>query len=134
MNTSEYISATSWDIIHTAYLIECSRRVSGITFIMHAHSKKWKSVGSKWTEESKRQVTFDEILILEKYCCSAILLKRHSSVTNITYRGSDRVRVFKATFNNISVISWRSVLLVEETGIPGVSYRHFADKLYHSVG
>jgi hypothetical protein len=27
------------------------------------------------------------------------------------------VMVFNATFNNISVISWRSVLLVEETGI-----------------
>jgi hypothetical protein len=27
--------------------------------------------------------------------------------------------VFNATFNNISAISWRSVLLVEETGIPG---------------
>jgi hypothetical protein len=27
--------------------------------------------------------------------------------------------VFKATFNNISVISWLSVLLVEETRIPG---------------
>jgi hypothetical protein len=27
--------------------------------------------------------------------------------------------VFNATFNNISVISWRSVLLVEETGVPG---------------
>ena len=26
--------------------------------------------------------------------------------------------VFSATFNNISVISWRSVLLVEETGGP----------------
>jgi hypothetical protein len=26
--------------------------------------------------------------------------------------------VFSATFNNISVISWQSVLLVEETGIP----------------
>jgi len=26
--------------------------------------------------------------------------------------------VFNATFNNISVISWWSVLLVEETGIP----------------
>jgi hypothetical protein len=25
--------------------------------------------------------------------------------------------VFYATFNNISVISWRSVLLVEETGV-----------------
>jgi hypothetical protein len=27
--------------------------------------------------------------------------------------------VFNATFNNISVISLRSVLLVEETGVPG---------------
>ncbi len=27
--------------------------------------------------------------------------------------------VFNVTFNNISVISWRSVLLVEETGLPG---------------
>jgi hypothetical protein len=27
--------------------------------------------------------------------------------------------LFDATFNNISVISWRSVLLVEETGVPG---------------
>ena len=27
--------------------------------------------------------------------------------------------VFKATFNNISVISWQSVLLVEETRGPG---------------
>jgi len=27
--------------------------------------------------------------------------------------------VFNATFNNISVISWRLVLLVEETGVSG---------------
>ena len=27
--------------------------------------------------------------------------------------------VFNATFNNISVILWRSVLLVEEIGVPG---------------
>ena len=27
--------------------------------------------------------------------------------------------VFNATFKNISVISWRSVLLLEETGVPG---------------
>ena len=26
--------------------------------------------------------------------------------------------VFNVTFNNISAISWRSVLLVEETGVP----------------
>ena len=29
------------------------------------------------------------------------------------------VTVFDATFNNISVISLTSVLLVEETGVPG---------------
>ena len=28
------------------------------------------------------------------------------------------VMVFNVTFNNISVISWQSVLLVEETGVP----------------
>jgi hypothetical protein len=31
--------------------------------------------------------------------------------------------VFNATFNNISVISWRSLLLVEETGVPGEKHR-----------
>jgi len=35
--------------------------------------------------------------------------------------------VFNATFNNISVISWRSVLLVEETGIPGENHRPAAN-------
>jgi hypothetical protein len=30
-----------------------------------------------------------------------------------------RIMVLNATFNNISVISWRSVLLEEETGRPG---------------
>ena len=31
--------------------------------------------------------------------------------------------LFNATLNNISVISWRSVLLVEETGGPGENHR-----------
>jgi hypothetical protein len=34
--------------------------------------------------------------------------------------------VFNATFNNISVISRRSVLLVEETGIPGEKHQPVA--------
>jgi hypothetical protein len=33
------------------------------------------------------------------------------------------VMVFNATFNKISVISWRSVLLVEETGVHGENHR-----------
>jgi len=35
--------------------------------------------------------------------------------------------VFNATFNNISVISWRSVLLVEETGGSGENHRPTAN-------
>ena len=40
---------------------------------------------------------------------------------------------FNATFNNISVISWQSVLLVEETGVPEktTDLSQVTDKLYH---
>jgi hypothetical protein len=41
--------------------------------------------------------------------------------------------VFNATFNNISAISWRSVLLVAETGGPGENHRPVTDKLDHNV-
>ena len=37
-----------------------------------------------------------------------------------------RVMVFNTTFNNISAISWRSVLLVEETGVPVENHWHAA--------
>ena len=36
------------------------------------------------------------------------------------------VKVFNATFNNISVISWRSFSLVEETRVPGENQRSVA--------
>ena len=36
------------------------------------------------------------------------------------------VVVFNATFNNISVIMWQSVLLVEETGVPEENHRPVA--------
>jgi hypothetical protein len=39
--------------------------------------------------------------------------------------------VFNVTFNNISVISWRSVLLVEESGVPGEKQPPLTDILYH---
>jgi hypothetical protein len=34
-------------------------------------------------------------------------------------------------FNNISAISWQSVLLVEETGVPGENLLQVTDKVYH---
>jgi len=44
--------------------------------------------------------------------------------------------VLNFTFNNISVVLWRSVLLVEETGVPGENNRPFASHwqtLSHNV-
>jgi hypothetical protein len=40
---------------------------------------------------------------------------------------SVRFRVFNATFNNIPVISWRSVLLVDEIGVPRGNHRPATD-------
>jgi hypothetical protein len=40
---------------------------------------------------------------------------------------------FNATFSNISAISWRPVLVVEEAGVPGENRRprQATGKLYH---
>jgi hypothetical protein len=37
--------------------------------------------------------------------------------------GRDRDMVFNTTFNNISAITWLSVLLVEETRVPGENHQ-----------
>jgi len=45
-----------------------------------------------------------------------------------------RIIVFNATFNNISAISWWSVLLVDETGVPWENHRPVASHwLYHTM-
>ena len=66
-----------------------------------------------------------------------MLLSANKEVNNKVqyknYRIRVRVVVFNATFNNISVISWQSVLLVEETRVPEntTDLSHVIDKLYH---
>ena len=57
---------------------------------------------------------------------------RHESVELNEYERLSNIilvwfMVFNATFNNILVISWRSVLLVEKTTV----LRQVTDKLYH---
>ena len=42
-----------------------------------------------------------------------------------------RVTVLNTTINNISIISWRSVLLVEETGAPGEKFQSAASNGEH---
>ena len=54
----------------------------------------------------------------------------------IIWKGENgvRVMVFKTTINNISVISWHSILLMEEIGVLGektTDLPQVTDKLYH---
>ena len=51
-----------------------------------------------------------------------IYLNHHQKHTVFVYHVVC-LMVFNATFNNISVISWQSVLLVEETRGPGENHR-----------
>jgi len=51
------------------------------------------------------------------YCKMYISRDAHMSRVRVMV-----VMVFNATFNNISVIAWRSVLLVEESGVPGENH------------
>ena len=49
--------------------------------------------------------------------------------TMVYYRVIWWFLVFNATFSNISAISWRPVLVVEEATIPGENHRPWASKL-----
>jgi hypothetical protein len=50
---------------------------------------------------------------------SANILNIAGRISNYTLGNRKcKFMVFNATFNNISVISWQSVLLVEKTGVP----------------
>ena len=66
---------------------------------------------------------------------SALKVKFHSTLKNtndyqiVSFWVVVMIMVFSATFSNISAISWQSVLLLEETGIPDLS--QVTDKLYH---
>ena len=52
---------------------------------------------------------------------------------NLTCVAMVMVMVLNTTFYNISVISLRLFVLVEEAGVSGENHRTFTDKLYHLV-
>jgi len=75
---------------------------------------------------TKKEVIFDVLRVINSsvnviYCS---LANTHPSILHVHYNCSYEklclylkggFMVFNATFNNISIISWRSVLLMEET-------------------
>ena len=58
-----------------------------------------------------------------RFNCTLSHTECYSTICNDVLNHSTRVIVFKATSNNISVISWQSVLLVEEIRVPGENHR-----------
>jgi hypothetical protein len=64
---------------------------------------------------------------LLNYICF-MLLNCYDACMYIFYRGPGWLDFwcFNATFNNISAISWRSVLVVEEARVPGENHRPWA--------
>ena len=60
--------------------------------------------------------------------CASCLLSTFTRLTRAFFTaGGGGVMVLNATFNKISVLSWRSVLLVEETRVPGEIHRPAAN-------
>jgi hypothetical protein len=53
---------------------------------------------------------------------------------DIIYNTRFRLMVFNTTFNNILVISWRSVSLVGQTGIPKENHRPVAIRTHNFSG
>ena len=60
-----------------------------------------------------------EWCVLSSLCREHYVSSPSSCGFNYTWLIRVRIMVFNTTFNNISVISWPSVLLVEETGVHG---------------
>ena len=62
-------------------------------------------------KDAVRAVTTIETNFVKYKCISKVKLNCKGFMVRV------RVILFNATFKNISVISWQSVLLVEETGV-----------------
>jgi hypothetical protein len=78
-----------------------------------------------WNRVEERMHSFSSNKCISLYC--------YNKFQNKQTRVMVRVIVFNTTFNNISVISWRSVLLLEETRVSEntTDISQVTDKLYH---
>ena len=91
----------------------------GKTTIGHRHNFRQVHVLSFSAFLYNRRAT----LVLEE-CGVNIYVMDHPVVGYFETMSLGCFMVLNATFNNISVIYWPSVLLVDETGVPRENHRH----------
>jgi hypothetical protein len=92
---------------------------------MNEATGQWFSPGTPVSSTNKTD-HHDITEILLKVALNTINHKTINSLQDVGYDAMLNLMVL--TFNNISVISWWSVLLVEETEVPGENHRPFASR------
>ena len=83
----------------------------------HAMSNVNMMIFEKHSMREKKCIEYDhsKYKSIYRYTLEQSVFIKTISHDNHMANGVRMIMVFNATFNNISVISWRSVLLVEET-------------------
>ena len=90
----------------------------------------WRWEAMSWLGAGTKSMKGLHIVYSERVIFSVILSWMFSPVHNTKTNRLERYK-FIVTFNNISVISWRSVLLVEDTAdISQVTEKHYQIMLY----
>jgi len=92
------------------------------------------TIADSLSESVRLQTSLDQVYSA-KYCITENSQFKYFDITSWTKFVLFRVLVYgvQPTFNNISVISWRSVLLVEETGENHRSVASPLQTLSHNV-
>jgi hypothetical protein len=116
---------TRYNIMSYSLSVTCDRSVvfSGHSGFLH-----------QLVSTTYLQFTFLHIIMISKWHVNVLIQRIPYIVVYLIYMA--RVMVFNATFNNILVISWRSVLLVEKTRVPGENHRSVASHwqtIWHNV-
>jgi hypothetical protein len=102
---------------------QCIRRKTRLVhFVIHDRhiSMECMIPKCKFSKQMIKKYLVTEYVICRCFVCL------HSVVTVISQRESHWTAIFVVYCNNISAISWRSVLLVEENGELGENYRPVA--------
>ena len=93
----------------------------------HSHSWVFSNVNNQYPKMSvKQHIVFLYITIENNTTSKTLFYFNTNEVQKLKWFDFDWIMAINVTFNNISFISWRSVLLVEETAVPGGNRRHVA--------